>query len=547
MALKATTVMKRKLLLLWIAHPILLSNAWAAGTPVAAAECVLTAVTIDINDPRLIRATTEFDPETPKRRRSPEESDWRKARQQNTSEAYRLFLHKHGENGTYAKKAKELLESAKRHEAPREEAQAKTEEPRQDPAPDSKAAPAAGPASAPTRDENVAAPGSSGLEAVIRPSPSSPSTDSSPRGALATTEQTSSAQQPADRLREQREAYQRAESERERASIRAPGSSPLIIVFLILSLGLVAAVAIGVRLHRQGRLPLLARSIGKVLHLFGGLSLLVTVVHLWKVGFPRLEGPWGQTLADVAGVLAPYACMALVSGGLFLAGRRLMRPRGTVQTDASPSSREEIPVRPRVIAGPVKIHLLPAVALKLSSRQLASDWDGGSFKDGSISLVDQAIILQGPAELSLLGRFLSGGVLGVLLVRPLFERNQVVSISLSSIESLRLEPWGSSAYYRLTRYLDRQTQEVHGFRVADADAPGFAALLEKIRESLGAPASRTAGPTIDTTALKTEGPPAPRADDAEIRDRHGNVVPKWLLITLGVLMLIWLISTSMCH
>ena len=53
--------------------------------------------------------------------------------------------------------------------------------------------------------------------------------------------------------------------------------------------------------------------------LFYGLAvfwLVMTGLHLWQVGFPRLEGPEGRSWAKVISILLSYVLMAACAGGL---------------------------------------------------------------------------------------------------------------------------------------------------------------------------------------------------------------------------------------
>lgn len=57
----------------------------------------------------------------------------------------------------------------------------------------------------------------------------------------------------------------------------------------------------------------------------GVFSLVMTGLYLWRVGFPRLEGPEGETWGSVLIILAPYAIMGLISWGILGLGQYLGR------------------------------------------------------------------------------------------------------------------------------------------------------------------------------------------------------------------------------
>ena len=58
------------------------------------------------------------------------------------------------------------------------------------------------------------------------------------------------------------------------------------------------------------------KALGSILKVIGGFSLAMTGLHLWRVGFPRLEGPEGESWAKVLIILASYAIMAFISLGI---------------------------------------------------------------------------------------------------------------------------------------------------------------------------------------------------------------------------------------
>ena len=62
-------------------------------------------------------------------------------------------------------------------------------------------------------------------------------------------------------------------------------------------------------------------ALATVLKGIGSFSLVMTGVHLWRVGLARLEGPEGETWGDVALILAPYVIMGLISWGIYALGK----------------------------------------------------------------------------------------------------------------------------------------------------------------------------------------------------------------------------------
>lgn len=65
------------------------------------------------------------------------------------------------------------------------------------------------------------------------------------------------------------------------------------------------------------------KALGSILKVVGGFSLVMTGLHLWRVGFPRLEGPEGETWAKVLSILASYVIMGLISLGILGLGNYL--------------------------------------------------------------------------------------------------------------------------------------------------------------------------------------------------------------------------------
>ena len=55
----------------------------------------------------------------------------------------------------------------------------------------------------------------------------------------------------------------------------------------------------------------------------GGFSLVMTGLHLWRVGFLRFEGADGETWVKVLSILTSYAIMGLISRGIFGLGNYL--------------------------------------------------------------------------------------------------------------------------------------------------------------------------------------------------------------------------------
>jgi hypothetical protein len=69
------------------------------------------------------------------------------------------------------------------------------------------------------------------------------------------------------------------------------------------------------------------RKFGSILEIVGIFSIIMTGVRLYNAGFPRLEGPEGETAAGVLRILAPYAVMLLISLGVAgLGGTLANRP-----------------------------------------------------------------------------------------------------------------------------------------------------------------------------------------------------------------------------
>ena len=62
------------------------------------------------------------------------------------------------------------------------------------------------------------------------------------------------------------------------------------------------------------------RQLGKILKIIGVFSLGMTFYDLWRVGFPRLEGPEGESWAKVLIILASYTVMGLLSFGILILG-----------------------------------------------------------------------------------------------------------------------------------------------------------------------------------------------------------------------------------
>jgi len=55
------------------------------------------------------------------------------------------------------------------------------------------------------------------------------------------------------------------------------------------------------------------KTLGSILKVVGGFSLVMTGLHLWRVGFPRLEGPESESGKKVLSIVASYAIIGLIS------------------------------------------------------------------------------------------------------------------------------------------------------------------------------------------------------------------------------------------
>ena len=65
------------------------------------------------------------------------------------------------------------------------------------------------------------------------------------------------------------------------------------------------------------------KALGSILKAIGVFSLVMTGLHLWRVGFPRLEGPEGESWIKVFSILVSYVIMGLISFGILGLGEYL--------------------------------------------------------------------------------------------------------------------------------------------------------------------------------------------------------------------------------
>lgn len=82
-------------------------------------------------------------------------------------------------------------------------------------------------------------------------------------------------------------------------------------------------------------------ALGNILNAFGYFSLVMTGLHLWRVGFPRLEGPEGESWPKVLSISASYVIMGLISFGFLGLGNYLTSRFGKKDAEPINESQED--------------------------------------------------------------------------------------------------------------------------------------------------------------------------------------------------------------
>jgi hypothetical protein len=99
-------------------------------------------------------------------------------------------------------------------------------------------------------------------------------------------------------------------------------------------------------------------------------------------------------------------------------------------------------------------------AVALTDNEKVSLWDarGGTFR-----VLNEQILLNGTWRVSAIGNFLGRGLLGALLIRPLFMKDRSETIPAADVERvIKKQKWGRSVYH-IFQARDGGMSEVHVF------------------------------------------------------------------------------------
>ena len=131
----------------------------------------------------------------------------------------------------------------------------------------------------------------------------------------------------------------------------------------------------------------------------------------------------------------------------------------------------------------IKVRFLNKATVPLADNEKVSQWD--NMLDGTLSLQQDSISLQGTWKVSGIGNVLGSGILGYLLIRPFFQKKRAENIPLRNVERVVIvsgKKWtGRKAVYHLFQTRDAGMSEVHTFNLcAGDDESAFEQLLKSV-------------------------------------------------------------------
>jgi len=135
-----------------------------------------------------------------------------------------------------------------------------------------------------------------------------------------------------------------------------------------------------------------------------------------------------------------------------------------------------------MIAEEIKIGFLTRAAVPLADNEKISLWDDFNASGGSISLQGESLRLQGTWRVSLIGKFLGSGILGVIFIRPFFQKERVEKVPLKHIERIIVgKNRQGKRVYHLFQSREGGLSEVHTFTPgAETDASVLEKFLKRV-------------------------------------------------------------------
>ena len=129
--------------------------------------------------------------------------------------------------------------------------------------------------------------------------------------------------------------------------------------------------------------------------------------------------------------------------------------------------------------GEFKVSFLKRAAVELADNEKVSVWEPS--RAGSLHVDEAAIHLEGKWRVSAIGNFLGGGLLGELLIKPLFLKDRSETIPFEDVDRLVIQTKKKKTTFHIFQPREQGMVEVHVFRADKEATPG---LMDAIKSSV---------------------------------------------------------------
>ena len=110
----------------------------------------------------------------------------------------------------------------------------------------------------------------------------------------------------------------------------------------------------------------------------------------------------------------------------------------------------------------MKISFTKKATVPLADSEQVSLWD--DMSGGSLTLQDGHLCLAGTWRVSPISNFLGGGLLGVTLIRPFFQKPREEKVPIQDVDRIMVnKKWSGKKVYHVFQNRDGGNTEVHTF------------------------------------------------------------------------------------
>jgi len=111
------------------------------------------------------------------------------------------------------------------------------------------------------------------------------------------------------------------------------------------------------------------------------------------------------------------------------------------------------------------ILFVPKALVKLADNEKPSLWEPSAIRQrrGTLKLEEKVISLSGSWKVSFIGNLFGGGMLGELLIKPLFLRERSEVVPVEAIRGLLVQTKKDRRTYHLLQQRNHNLVEVHAF------------------------------------------------------------------------------------